>query len=211
MVGPFRAGRVNAVTGVVGQPNTFYFGSVGGGVWKTTNIGRTWTPIFDSQQRRLDRRDRGRAFEPRRRLRRHRRGRHARLDRVRRRHVQVHRRRQDAGSTSDSRRRGRSAGSSSIRAIPNIVFVAALGHVYGPHPDRGVYRSNDGGATWQKVLFKGDGVGAIDLAFDPVEPADGLRRAVGRPASAMVHLRAGERTRQRPLQVHRRRHDVERS
>ena len=49
MIGPFRAGRVNAVTGVSGQPDTFYFGSVGGGVWKTTNAGRTWTPIFDSR------------------------------------------------------------------------------------------------------------------------------------------------------------------
>jgi len=49
MVGPFRAGRVNAVTGVPGQPNTFYFGAVGGGVWKSTNAGRTWNPIFDSQ------------------------------------------------------------------------------------------------------------------------------------------------------------------
>src|SRR5215831_20959628 len=49
MVGPFRGGRVNAVTGVPGQPNTFYFGSVGGGVWKSPNAGRTWTPIFDGQ------------------------------------------------------------------------------------------------------------------------------------------------------------------
>src|SRR3954462_3384535 len=48
MIGPFRAGRVNAVSGVVGQPDTFYFGSVGGGVWKTTNAGRSWTPSFDS-------------------------------------------------------------------------------------------------------------------------------------------------------------------
>src|SRR5689334_14733298 len=48
-IGPFRAGRVNAVTGVPGQPTTFYFGSVGGGVWKTTNSGRTWMPVFDSQ------------------------------------------------------------------------------------------------------------------------------------------------------------------
>jgi photosystem II stability/assembly factor-like uncharacterized protein len=48
MIGPFRAGRTNAVTGVVGHPETFYMGSVGGGVWKTTNSGRTWTPIFDS-------------------------------------------------------------------------------------------------------------------------------------------------------------------
>src|SRR5436309_16051215 len=50
---------------------------------------------------------------------------------------------------------------------PNIVFVAALGHAYGPSPDRGVYRSRDGGATWQKVLFRNDDVGAIDLNFDP--------------------------------------------
>src|SRR5499427_11104256 len=49
MIGPFRGGRVNAVTGVPGQPNTFYFGSVGGGVWKSPNAGRTWTPIFDGQ------------------------------------------------------------------------------------------------------------------------------------------------------------------
>ena len=49
MIGPFRGGRVNAVSGVIGQPNTFYFGSVGGGVWKSTNSGRTWTPVFDSQ------------------------------------------------------------------------------------------------------------------------------------------------------------------
>src|SRR5258707_1119989 len=48
MIGPFRGGRVNAVSGVVGQPDTFYFGSVGGGVWKSTNTGRTWVPVFDS-------------------------------------------------------------------------------------------------------------------------------------------------------------------
>ena len=53
---------------------------------------------------------------------------------------------------------------------PNTVFVAALGHVYGANPDRGVFRSKDGGTTWEKVLFKGDGIGAIDLAFDPSNP-----------------------------------------
>src|SRR5919204_2044921 len=49
LIGPFRGGRVNGVSGVPGQPNVFYFGSVGGGVWKSTNAGRTWNPIFDSQ------------------------------------------------------------------------------------------------------------------------------------------------------------------
>src|SRR5713226_419199 len=49
MIGPFRAGRVNAVSGVISQPETFYFGSVGGGIWKTNNAGRTWKPVFDSQ------------------------------------------------------------------------------------------------------------------------------------------------------------------
>src|SRR4051812_28927932 len=48
-IGPFRGGRVNAVSGVPGQPNVFYMGSVGGGVWKSTNAGRTWNPVFDSQ------------------------------------------------------------------------------------------------------------------------------------------------------------------
>jgi hypothetical protein len=52
---------------------------------------------------------------------------------------------------------------------PNTVFVAALGNVYAPNPDRGVYRSRDGGTTWEKVLFKNDDLGAIDLAFDPVD------------------------------------------
>src|SRR5713226_8267246 len=55
MVGPFRAGRVNAVSGVAGQPDTFYFGSVGGGVWKSMNSGRTWTPLFDANPRQLER------------------------------------------------------------------------------------------------------------------------------------------------------------
>ena len=169
MVGPFRAGRVNAVTGVQGQPNTFYFGSVGGGVWKSGNSGRTWTPIFDGVgvasigaiavapsdpnvlyvgTGEADMRD----------------------------SIQYGNgmyRSADAGKTWTH------IGLETTRQIgrvivnprdPNTVFVAALGHVYGPNPDRGVYRSKDGGATWQKVLYKGDGIGAIDVAFDPSNP-----------------------------------------
>jgi photosystem II stability/assembly factor-like uncharacterized protein len=169
LVGPFRAGRANAVTGVAGNPNTFYFGSVGGGVWKTTNSGRSWTPIFDSVNvasvgaiavaasnpdvvyvgtGEADMRD----------------------------SIQFG---DGMYRSSDGGKTWAHIGLETTRQIgrvivhprdPNTVFVAALGHAYGPHADRGVYRSKDGGATWQKVLYKGDGVGAIDVAFDPSNP-----------------------------------------
>jgi photosystem II stability/assembly factor-like uncharacterized protein len=166
MIGPFRGGRSNGVTGVPGQPNTFYFGSVGGGVWKSENSGRTWTPIFDSQPvpsigaiavapsntnvlyvgtGESDMRSQisfGNGVY----------------------------KSTDAGKTwihvglDNTRQIGR------ILVDPrnaDVVFVAALGHAYGANPERGVYRSNDGGASWKKVLFKNEDVGAIDLAFDP--------------------------------------------
>ena len=166
MIGPFRAGRVNAVSGVIGERETFYFGSVGGGIWKTMNAGRTWTPIFDSASSasigaiavapsnpniiyvgtgEADMRD----------------------------SIQYG---DGMYKSADAGKTWTHIGLESTRQIgriiidpknPNVVFVAALGHVYGSHPDRGVYRSRDGGATWQKVLFKNDDVGAIDLAFDP--------------------------------------------
>ncbi|HEX6464840.1 MAG TPA: hypothetical protein VFZ98_10315, partial [Vicinamibacterales bacterium] len=169
MVGPFRGGRVNAVTGVAGQPNTFYFGSVGGGVWKSMNAGRTWTPIFDGQNvasigaiavapsnpqviyvgtGEADMRD----------------------------SIQFG---DGMYKSTDAGRTWNHIGLETTRQIgrvlvhprdPNTVYVAALGHVYGAHADRGVYKSTDGGATWQKVLYKGDSVGAIDMAFDPANP-----------------------------------------
>lgn len=169
MVGPFRGGRVNAVTGVPGQPNTFYFGSVGGGVWKSTNAGRTWNPIFDGEDvasigaiavapsnpqviyvatGEADMRD----------------------------SIQFG---DGMYKSTDAGRTWKHIGLATTRQIgrvlvhprdPNTVYVAALGHVYGSQADRGVYKSTDGGATWQKVLYKGDSVGAIDLAFDPANP-----------------------------------------
>jgi photosystem II stability/assembly factor-like uncharacterized protein len=165
-IGPFRAGRVNAVSGVPGQPTTFYFGSVGGGVWKTTNSGRTWTPVFDSQPIASIGAIAVAPSEP---------------NTVYVGSGEADMRSQishgngmykstDAGRTwkhiglTDSRQIGR------VLVDPknaNTVFVAALGHAYGPNAERGVFRTRDGGATWEKVLFKNDNVGAIDLAFDP--------------------------------------------
>ncbi|HSE16259.1 MAG TPA: hypothetical protein VLB46_04355 [Pyrinomonadaceae bacterium] len=168
MIGPFRGGRINAVSGVVGQPDTFYFGSVGGGVWKSANAGRTWTPTFDATNvasigaigvapsdgnviyagtGEADMRD-SIAYG------------------------------NGVYKSTDAGKTWKHLGLENTKQIgriivdpknPNTVFVAALGNVYAPNPDRGVYRSRDGGATWQKVLFKNDDVGAIDLAFDPVD------------------------------------------
>jgi photosystem II stability/assembly factor-like uncharacterized protein len=166
MIGPFRGGRVNGVTGVPGQPNVFYMGSVGGGVWKTTNAGRTWLPIFDSQPIASIG---AVAVAP------------SRPDVVYVGTGEADMRSQISYGngmykSTDAGRTWTHIGLEPTRQIgkvivdprdPNVVFVAALGHVYGANPDRGVYRTRDGGATWQKVLFKGNDVGAIDLAFDP--------------------------------------------
>ena len=167
-IGPFRAGRVNSVAGVPGQPNVFYAGSVGGGVWKTTNSGRSWFPIFDSQPIASIG---AVAVAP------------SNSDIVYVGSGEADMRSQisygngiykstDAGKTWSH------IGLDNTRQIgrilidprdPNVVFVAALGHVYGPNPDRGVFKSKDGGRTWQKVLFKSNDIGAIDLAFDPTD------------------------------------------
>ncbi len=165
-IGPFRGGRTVAATGVSGQPNLFYIGANNGGVWKTTDSGRTWTPIFDGQPT-------GSigalAVSPS--------------------HPEViyvgsgeGLRRPDL-STGDGIYRSTDGGNSwkhlglrdgqQITNIivdpkdPNRVFVAVLGHPYGPNPERGVFRSTDAGETWKKILYKDDNTGATDLAFDP--------------------------------------------
>src|SRR5216683_6387595 len=166
VIGPFRAGRVNAVSGVVGQPDTFYFGSVGGGVWKSMNSGRTWTPVFDSQPvasigaigvapSNTDIVYVGTGEADMRSQISYGNGMYKSIDAGKTwSHIGLDNTRQIGRVIVDPKN-------------PDTVFVAALGHVYGANPDRGVYRSRDGGATWQKVLFKSNDVGAIDLAFDP--------------------------------------------
>jgi photosystem II stability/assembly factor-like uncharacterized protein len=166
MIGPFRGGRSIAVSGVEGQPNVYYFGSVGGGVWKSTNAGETWEPIFDSQpiasigalavapsNPNVIYAGSGEAD--------------FRSDLTYGNGVYKS---TDGGKSwaiiglRDSRHIGRVVVDPHN---PDIVLVAALGEAYGPSAERGVYRSTDGGRNWQRVLFKYDNIGAIDIAPDP--------------------------------------------
>lgn len=170
LVGPFRGGRVLAVTGAVGEPNTYYFGGVGGGVWKTTDGGITWTPMSDKEKfssvgaiavaesdPNVVYVGTGEAC-------------------IRNNILQGNGmyKSTDAGKTwhfiglEDTRHVGRLA---VHPKNPDIVFVAALGHAYGRNTERGVFRSTDGGKTWQKVLYKDDQTGAIDVVFDPSNPS----------------------------------------
>ena len=172
-VGPMRGGRSYAVAGVAGQPDTFYMGSVGGGVWKTENAGRTWFPISDQGipigsigAIAVSPSDPNVVYvgtgEPD----------------IRSQHsygIGMFKS-TDAGKTwkgiglEDSRQISRIVVDPKD---PERVYVAALGHVYDANPMRGIYRSTDGGAHWKKVLFNAklpDDVGAADLAIDPVHP-----------------------------------------
>src|SRR5215469_5346052 len=169
LIGPFRGGRSVAVAGVPSQPSVFYFGAVGGGVWKTANAGETWAPIFDSQPIASIGAIAVSASNPE--------------------VIYVGSGEADMRSqisygdgmykTSDGGKTWRNIGLRDTRQIgrvlvdprnPDIVLVAALGHAYGPNEERGVFRSTDGGATWQKVLYKDSNTGAIELAWNAQNP-----------------------------------------
>jgi photosystem II stability/assembly factor-like uncharacterized protein len=168
-VGPFRGGRTKAITGVPGEPNVFYMAAVNGGVWKTTDFGRTWTPIFDDQPTGSIGAIAVAPSDP---------------------NVIY------AGSGEGLARPDLSVGDGVYKStdagktwthlglrdgqqIPMIVvdprdanrlFVAVLGHPYGPNAERGIYRSTDGGRTFEKVLSKDENTGGSDLEFDPKNP-----------------------------------------
>ena len=169
-IGPFRGGRAVAVAGVTTRPSTYYFGATGGGLWKTTDAGATWVSVSDGQLKSgsvgalaVSESDpnviyagMGEACV---------RGNAASGDGV---YKSV-----DSGKTwkhmglADTYHIGRIA---IHPRNPDIVFVAALGHLFGPNEERGVFRSTDGGKTWQKLLYRDADTGAVDLAMDPSNP-----------------------------------------
>jgi photosystem II stability/assembly factor-like uncharacterized protein len=169
MIGPFRGGRTRAVAGVASQPNVFYIGGVDGGVWKSDDYGRTWHPIFDEQPTQSIGAIAVAPSNPE--------------------IVYVTSgeglQRPDL-SVGDGIYKSTDAGKTwahlglrdgqQIPALavdphdPNRVFAAALGHPYGPNRERGIFRSTDGGASWQKVLFKDENTGGSDVEIDPSNP-----------------------------------------
>src|SRR5258706_12872903 len=171
MIGPERGGRVTTVTGVPSQPYTFYMGSTGGGVWKTTDAGHNWLNISDGffsvgsmgavevSQSNPDVIYAGTGSS-----------------KIRS-NVSIGRgiyKSTDAGKTWTFIGLRDTGQISTIRvhpANPDIVYVAALGNPFVPNKERGVYRSTDGGKTWKNVLFVSDSCGAADLELQPGSPA----------------------------------------
>ncbi|MFN2476236.1 MAG: glycosyl hydrolase [Chthoniobacterales bacterium] len=168
-VGPFRGGRADAIEGVPGEPNTYYFGAASGGVWKTTDGGANWFPAFDKEQVAtigaiaVAPSDHNVVYvgtgEP------NMRGNVTWGGGL---YKSV-----DAGKTwkniglKDARQIG------AIVVDPknaDVALVAAFGHAFGPNQERGVFRTTDGGKTWAKTLFKDENTGAIDVAMDPHNP-----------------------------------------
>ena len=169
LIGPFRGGRSLTAAGIPGDPNTYYFGATGGGVWKSTDGALTWAPVFDKEgassigslavantNPNVIYAGTGEACI---------RGDISEGDGI---YKSV-----DGGKT------WRNVGLSDSRAIgkivvhpsnPDIVFVAALGHVYGANTERGIFRTLDGGKTWERVLYKDEHSGGIDVAFDQQNP-----------------------------------------
>jgi photosystem II stability/assembly factor-like uncharacterized protein len=164
LIGPFRGGRAVAVAGVPGDSTTFYFGAVNGGIWKTTDSGTVWTPIFDGQPVGSIGAIAVAPSDPK----------------------TIY-----AGTGESDIRSSLSSGNGVYKSNdggatwthiglddtrqisrivvdprdPNVVYVGALGHAYGPNEQRGVYKSIDGGAHWAKVLDKGPEIGISDLAI----------------------------------------------
>src|ERR1043166_7670047 len=167
--GPFRGGRALAFEGGLGEPDTYYFGAVAGGVWKTTDGGANWTPLFDK----------------------------APISSIGALAVAPSDHNVVYVGTGEAAIRGNTTyGTGVFKSIDggktwenvglkdthqigaliidprneNVVLVAALGHAFGPNQERGIFRTTDGGKTWTKVLSKDENTGGVDIVFDPHNP-----------------------------------------
>ncbi len=166
MIGPFRAGRTVGAAGIASQPNVFYIGVNNGGVWKTTDAGRTWKPIFDDQPTgsigdiALAPSNPNMIYV----------GSGEGLQRPDLSTGDGMYKSTDAGKTWTHLGLREGQQIASIAVDPkdeNRLFVAVLGHPYGPNEERGIYRSTDGGKTFQRVLYKDVDTGAFQVEFDP--------------------------------------------
>jgi len=169
-IGPYRGGRVTAVAGSAAQPDTYYFGATGGGVWKTTNAGGTWSPISDAFFKTgsvgalaVAESDPNIVYA----------GMGEQAIRGNASHGDGVYKSIDAGRSwthlglADTRQIGR------VRIHPknpDIVYVCALGHMSGPNAERGVFKSDNGGKTWKPSFTRGDKAGCVDLILDPANP-----------------------------------------
>ena len=168
-IGPFRGGRSCAVTGVEGKPNLFYFGNAGGGVWRTKDGGRSWENISDGYfggsigSIEVSKSDNNVIYV-------------GGGEKTVRGNVSIGYgiwKSEDAGKTWKQKGLKKSRHVSRVRIHPtnhNIVYAAAMGNLFKPNAERGVFKSVDGGDTWKKVLFVNDSVGAVDLVINPSNP-----------------------------------------
>jgi len=193
-VGPSRGGRVTAVAGIPSQPSTFYMGACGGGVWKTTDYGQSWLNVSDGYFEtgsigsiRVSLSDPDIVYVG------------TGSDGIRS-NVIIGK---GVYKSTDAGRTWQFLGlrdTGQIGAViihpenPDIVYVAALGSPFGPNPDRGIYRTKDGGATWERVLFVSEKTGGIDLEFAPDNPREiyaGMWRGERKPWTIISGGREG--------------------
>jgi len=170
LIGPFRGGRVVAVAGDPVHTQVFYFGSTGGGIWKTTDGGIIWENVSDGFFKRasvgaiaVSTSDPNVIYA----------GMGETTIRGNVSHGDGVYKSTDGGKTWTHLGLADTRNIAKVRIHPqnpDLVYVAALGHAHGPNPERGVYRSRDGGKTWEQILFRSDKAGAIDLAMDPNNP-----------------------------------------